>query len=215
MTRFFYSKRSIPSYGKHVNITFSDINATRKLATAAFTGDETAQQVKEVVQDFSSKASLPGFRPGKAPERLVQAKFRKQIQEEVERSLVSKGLDEVSKQVEIYSLQDVEKDEIKAGEATEIKFSIDIVPQFELPSYEGVEIKIPAIVVKDEDVDNTLNHLRRERAEMNVVEREAAKGDYVKLRYEGKVGDQLVAEIVPDQPIYGTQNATWEEAGAE
>jgi trigger factor len=57
--------------------------------------------------------------------------------------------------------------------------------------------------------------MRSDRAEFKVTERTAAKGDYVKLSYAGKVDGQPVAELVPDKQIYGEVPQTWEEVEGE
>ena len=64
-------------------------------------------------------------------------------------------------------------------------------------------------------MDNAIEEIRKQRSDFKEVTRDVKKGDFVKLSYEGKIGKQLIAEIVPEQHIFGKQENTWEEAGAE
>ena len=67
----------------------------------------------------------------------------------------------------------------------------------------------------DEEVTKMLDQILSQRAEFNVAEKAAEKGDYVQCGYVGKIGDELVADLVPDATMYGSQKTTWEEAGSE
>jgi trigger factor len=60
-----------------------------------------------------------------------------------------------------------------------------------------------------------LDQVLGQRAEYNVADKVADKGDYVQCAYEGKIGDDAVADLVPDTPMFGSQANTWEEAGNE
>jgi trigger factor len=92
---------------------------------------------------------------------------------------------------------------------------VDVVPEFELPAYEGISVTSEPTEATEEDIDKMLTQILNQRAEYNVVEKAAEKGDYVRCSYEGKIGDELVADLVPDAPMFGSQKVTWEEAGSE
>lgn len=197
--------------------TVEDINDTRKVVTVDVPVTVVAETEKELLGEFARQARLPGFRPGKAPEHLIRAKFKKEIAEELNRKLTSKAYDQGVKEakLEVFSIVSVDGGEFKSGEAGQVKFTLDIQPKFDLPEYKGVEVVLPKAEVKDEEVEQAWNYILSQRAEYNVVDKAAEKGDFVKLSYEGKVDGQLISEIAPDAPIYGTQATTWEEAGAE
>ena len=67
----------------------------------------------------------------------------------------------------------------------------------------------------DEEVAKMLDQILSQRAGHNVAEKAAEKGDYVQCAYEGKIDTEIVADLVPEAPMYGTQANTWEEAGSE
>ena len=86
---------------------------------------------------------------------------------------------------------------------------------FDIPAYEGLKVTNEPTDASAEEVDKMMEQILSQRAEFNVAEKAAEKGDYVRCGYEGKIGDELVADLVPDAPMFGTQATTWEEAGAE
>ena len=109
----------------------------------------------------------------------------------------------------------VDPGELDPKSPATVEVTIDVEPDFELPEYEKFELDIQPIEINEDDVANELQSLCDQRASFEVVERKAEKGDYVKCSYEGKMGEVLVAELVPDKPMYGKQSNTWEEAGQE
>ena len=201
----------------NVNTEVKDINPTRKTVTVSFTADEVSEQEAGLIKDFQGQAKIPGFRPGKAPEKMVRARFAKDIKKELNQRVISKAHQEgvAGAEFEVFNIVELDEGEITPGAEATVTFTVDVVPEFELPEYEGLSVTTEPTDASDEEIDKMLNQILSQRAEYNVVEKTAEKGDYVRCSYEGKIGDQLVSELVPDAPMYGTQKSTWEEAGSE
>ena len=148
---------------------------------------------------------------------MIRGRFAKQISEELGRKLTSKAyhyaMDE--SKLDIYTVVDFEGGEFKAGEAGELTLTVDVNPDFNLPEYKGIETALSPVEVDDKEVDAAIDEIRRQRSDFKVVERAVEKGDFVKVSYEGKIEGQPIAELVPNSPIWGKQDNTWEEAGAE
>ncbi len=200
-----------------MNIKIEDINDTRKTLLVSVGADEVEKEHDEVVKEFSKVARVPGFRPGKAPLPMVAKRFSKEINEELNKRVFSKAYREGLEKSKLSPMQiiDAPNAEIKRGEGSELSFVLDIHPEFSVPEYKGLKIKEESEEVTEEDVEKVIADLREQRADFQPVEREAHKGDYVKTSYEGKIGEQSVADVVPDQPIFGKQANTWEEVGSE
>jgi trigger factor len=200
-----------------VNIKIEDINDTRKKLLVSVGADEVEQEHDELVKEFAKIARVPGFRAGKAPLPMVARRFGKEITEELNKKIFSKAYREALEESKFSPLQLVEAPttEIQRGADNELEFVLDIHPEFSLPEYKGLPIKRAPEEVTEEEMEKAIQDLLQQRADFKVVEREARKGDYVKTSYEGKVGDQSIEELVPDQPIFGKQGSTWEEVDSE
>ncbi|ADE53750.1 trigger factor [Coraliomargarita akajimensis] len=200
-----------------VKTDVKEINETRKTIIVSFTADEVAAQETQLVKDYQRQAKIPGFRPGKAPENMVRTRFSKDIASDLKNRIISQAHQEGvnGSDLNIYGIVDLEEGEITASSDAQIIFTVDIVPEFEVPSYEGLKVQTPSTDATEEEIENMYKQILSQRAEYNVVEKAAEKGDYVKCGYEGKIGDELVAELAPEAAMYGTQKVTWEEAGAE
>jgi trigger factor len=88
---------------------------------------------------------------------------------------------------------------------------VDLRPDFKLPEYLGLAVTSEPVEPVDAEVETVINGLRGERADFKVADRAAAKGDFVKLAYTGSIDRKPIAEIAPDQRIYGAVPQTWEE----
>lgn len=198
-------------------IDLQDISETRKKINVNIPVEEIAGIESQVLKRFQREAKLPGFRPGKSPENLIRTRYAKELKSELSRQVLTKAYQEgVSKSdLEVFSVVESDGGEIASGAEATIAFVVDVIQEFEIPKYDGFKISVASTEATAEEIDKTLDHLLNQRAEYNVVEKAAEKGDYVRCSYEGKIGDQLISELVPDAPIWGTQKSTWEEAGAE
>lgn len=200
-----------------MKVTIEEVNNTRKKLHVSLTAAEIAQEEAALIQEFAKSVRMPGFRSGKAPVQMVKAKYKKEIAAELSRKLVSKAYEDARKdsKLDIFSVVEVDGGEFEAGKDGEVTLTVDLQPKIELPEYKGLEVKVASVEVTESEFDQTKNYILNQRAQYDVVEKGAEKGDYVKLSYTGKIGDQLIDEIAPERKVYGTQTNTWEEAGVE
>ena len=194
-----------------------DISATRKAITVTVTPEEVSVHEAKLLKEFKQQAKIPGFRAGKAPDSMVRSRFAKDIKQELKQRVVSQAHQDgvAVADFEVFNIVDMDDGEIVSGQEATITFTVDVVPDFELPAYEGLKVNEASSEASEEEVTKTLDQLLGQRAEFNVADKAAEKGDYVQCGYEGKIGKELVADLVPDATMYGSQETTWEEAGSE
>jgi len=144
---------------------------------------ETVDQAFEkVYSEMTKVASIPGFRPGKAPKELVKKRYSKEAKKEVINHLIP---DAYQKAVEEHKIDPIGYPDItdlvfEAGKAMSFKAKIDTRPKFKLKNYKGIEVEKKKTAVKDEDVDKALDNLRQYSAKYVAVEdRPARMDDYV------------------------------------
>lgn len=196
-----------------MNIEIKDVSETRKSLVISLDQAEVSAEHQATVAEFAKMARLPGFRPGKAPAGLVMKHYAKEIADEFKQKVVSKayrnGLEE--SKLDVISLTNVEPGEIEAAKPAIVTLTLDVRPSFTLPDYTGIATEVLPVEPTAEEVDQVVEGMRAERADFKVAERAAAKGDYVKLAYEGTVDGKSILEIAPDKQIYSKVPQTWEE----
>lgn len=196
-----------------MNIEIQDVSASRKTLVVTLDKSEVEAVHRSVVAEIAKVASLPGFRPGKAPAAVVEKRYAKEIEGEFKTKVVNKAYSDGLEQskLEVFSVVDVKEGVIEPSLSAAVTFTVDLRPEFPVPEYKGLSTEIGSVDVTDAEVDAAVEGMRAERADFKVVERASQKADYVKLAYEGKIGEQAVAELVPDRTIFGKAPQTWEE----
>jgi trigger factor len=196
-----------------VNIQLTDLSETRKNLVVTLDQSEVAAEHQAVVGQFVRHASLPGFRPGKAPVAMIAKRFATEIGDEFKQKIVAKAYKEAMDQqkLDVITIAKVDEGTIEAGSAATITFTVDVRPAFKLPEYVGLPTEVLPTESTDAEVDNVIEGMRAERADFKAVDRAAQKGDYVKLAYEGTADGKPILELAPDKQIYGKVPQTWEE----
>src|SRR5256885_3349625 len=162
--------------------------------------DEVAKEWDAIANSFARFAKIPGYRPGKAPRTVIDKRFRKEIQDELTKKLVSKSYHEaiVQEQLRVASLTNIE--EIQFGEDKSMRFRATVVtaPEFELPDYKNIPVQAPDTKVSDAEVDAALERLRDQSADfVDVPGRGLQMGDFAVLDFEGSVDNKPISEIAP------------------
>jgi len=142
---------------------------------------------ERVLNRLVSKAKIEGFRPGRAPRQLVEARvgpaaLREEVVETIVPEVVSKALKE--KDLDPIDNPDVEVLELERGRPARLKATISVMPEVTLGDTSKLEAPAPSIEVTDEMVEKRLADLREPLAEITPVEREARLGDVAVIDVE-------------------------------
>jgi trigger factor len=196
-----------------VNVQLSTVSESRKSLVVTMDQAEVDTEHQAVLGEYVRQARLPGFRPGKAPASIVSKRFAKEIAEELKQKVVTKayrGALEKEK-LDVVNVVNVEEGTIEPGASAAITVTVDVRPEFTLPDYVGLPTQIAPVDPTDAEIDNIVQSLRQEGADFKATERASAKGDYVKLSYEGSVEGKPIADIAGDKQLYAKVPQTWEE----
>ena len=163
--------------------------------------DVVRKEWDAIASNYSRYARIPGYRPGKAPKQVIEKKFRKEIQDELTKALVSKSYHEAiaEKQLKVVSLTDV--GDVEFGDDRSMRFRATVVtaPDFELPEYKNIPVELPATSVNESEVDTAIERLRDQTADfVDVGDRELAMGDFAVLDFTGAIDGVSISEIVPE-----------------
>jgi trigger factor len=177
-----------------------------------------AQKVDEafesVMKDFRREASLPGFRPGKAPREMVLRKYEKEILDETKRKLISEAYRKAveEQKLDVLGQPDIEEIQFNRGQPLQFAATIETAPEFELPDYKGLLIQRELRGVTDADVERALNLLREQRVTFNKVERALQSGDIAVVNYTGTCEGKPIIELAPTAKGLSENKHFWVEA---
>ncbi len=163
--------------------------------------EQVSKEWDAIAENYARYARIPGYRPGKAPKRVIEAKFRKEIQDEVTKKLVSKSYHDAiaEKQLRVVSLTNVE--EVEFAPDRTLKFSATVVtaPEFDLPDYKNISVQLPDTNVSQEEIAAALERLRDQSADfVDAAERGLQMEDFAVIDFEGSVDGQPISELAPE-----------------
>ncbi|MFD7592719.1 trigger factor [Kitasatospora sp. NPDC059812] len=189
------------------------LNPTRVRLTVEVPFEELKPSLDAAYKKINQQVSVPGFRKGKIPNRVIDQRFGRGavLEEAVNDALprfytqaVDEGKIEVLGQPDITNIEGVEK----LADGGDLKFTaeVDIRPEITLPDFASIEVTVDPIVVSDEDIEKSLEQLRERFSSVKDVERAAAAGDIVVV--------DLIAKVDGEVPEDGTANGVSYEIGS-
>ena len=134
-----------------------------------------------------SKISVPGFRPGKAPRKMIESMYGAEVfYEEAVNILLPDAYEAAVKEQELKVVGYPEVELESCGkDGVVFKCTVAVYPEVTLGQYKGLEAPKAEVNVTDEDVDNRLNEMADRNSRLVSVEREIQKGDTADIDFEG------------------------------
>jgi trigger factor len=163
--------------------------------------EEVSKEWDAIANSFARFAKIPGYRPGKAPRAVIEKRFRKEIHDELTKKLVSRSYHDAieQKQLRVVLLTNVE--DVQFGDDRSMRFRATVVtaPEFELPEYRNIQVRLPDTKVSEAEVDAALERLREQSADfVDVPERGLQMEDFAVLDFEGAIEGRPISEIAPN-----------------
>lgn len=182
-------------------ISIEDAGPATKRISIEIPEERIASKMGEQFDQVSDMAVLPGFRPGKAPRKLIERRFGGDIRNQVRDSLVREAFQQaVSKN----SLAVIGEPEFEEGTKLELpesgslkfQFNVEIQPDFALPDFSRLIVKRPVIKVTDVHVDQAMQNLREQQGTLIPVEDRGVQAkDHVMCDIELKQNGEVIGNM--------------------
>ncbi|HSH23596.1 MAG TPA: trigger factor [Acidimicrobiales bacterium] len=166
---------------------------------------EIEKAVDAAFRRIAREARIPGFRPGKAPRRILEARIgpgvarqealRESLPDFYEQAVVDSAVDAIAPpEIDITSGQD----------SGPVAFDavVEVRPKVSIPGYDHLRVTVPDPRVSDEEVDAQLERLRAQFGELSVVSRPARDGDHLSIDIAGSLGGEPVEGLTADDYLY-------------
>ena len=156
-----------------------------------------AEQVENEVSTRLSKltrsAKLPGFRPGKVPIKIIEAKFGGQVLNEVAGELIQTSLRDAFQQESLNPAggPSIEPKSIARGQDLEYVAVFEVFPEIPDIDIKDQKIDVPLIEITDEDIEHTLENVRKQRIEWIKTDATSSTEDQVVINYQGSVDGEV------------------------
>ncbi|WIM89503.1 trigger factor [Candidatus Mycobacterium wuenschmannii] len=182
--------------------TVEQLSPTRVRINVEVPFGELKPDFDRAYKELAKQVRLPGFRPGKAPAKLLEARVGKEaILDQVINEALPSRYGQAVTEVDVRPLGQPEIDVTKKEYGEDLVFTaeVDVRPDFTLPDLSALKITVDPIKVSDEDIDTELQNLRARFGTLTGVERPVATGDFVSIDLSATID----GEEVPDAATEG------------
>ena len=182
--------------------TVEKLSPTRVRINVEVPFTELQPDFDRAYKELAKQVRLPGFRPGKAPAKLLEARIGKEamLDQVVGDAVPGRYTEAVtSSDVRPLGQPEIEITNKEYGQDLTFTAEVDVRPEIEFPDLEGLKITVDPIEVTDEEVDAELQNLRARFGTLKGVERAAETGDFVSIDLSATVD----GEDVPDATTEG------------
>jgi len=180
-----------------VKSTVEKLSPTRVRINVEVPFTELQPDIDTAFQQMAKQVRMPGFRPGKVPVKLLEARVDKQeMFNQVIGEAVPARYSEAVTTSDVRPLGQPEIDITNQEYGQDLTFTaeVDVRPEIELPELDGLKITVDPIEVTDEEVDTELQNLRARFGTLKGVERAAESGDFVSIDLSATVDGEDVPE---------------------
>jgi trigger factor len=176
-------------YEETMKTTLEDISPVKKRLLVEIDAEEVDKKLNQAYGDIRKRFSVPGFRPGKAPRKILENYYGNQVRDDVTKELITDSFPKAIDETKAFPLGQpvLEKESLKQGEKFVYSAILEVRPEFEVSNHLGVEVEKEILSVSDEDVQKRLEEIRTANGKLTSIEekRPIREGDYAIVDYKG------------------------------
>ena len=170
-------------------------SATRVKITVEVPFDELKPEFDKAHEALSQQVQIPGFRKGKAPAKLIEARVgRGPILEQVLNEMVPSRYGQAVEEhdLKVIGQPEVDVTKLEDGDVVEFTAEVDVRPEIELPDFSDISVEVDALKADDEAVQSELDNLLARFGTLTGVERAVEDGDFISIDLSATVdGEEL------------------------
>jgi trigger factor len=180
-----------------VKSTIEELGPTRVRMAVEVSWGDLDHAFGEVYKELGRQVRVPGFRPGKVPNRVLDQRIgRPVILEQVVQHAVPEVYSEVVRenQVRVIGQPEIEVTRLDDNETLAFTAEVDVAPTLELPPLENLAVTVDDIEITEEEVDEQVDVMRERFAMLTGVDRAAQDGDYVSIDLEATLDGEVLED---------------------
>ncbi len=172
----------------HQEVEIKDVGPCKKHIRVSVSREDIDARFGEHFSKLVKESVVRGFRPGKAPRRIIEKQFQREVGDQVKNEVLMASLQQLSEDYEIAPLSEpnlqLEQIEIPREGPLVYEFEVEVRPEFDLPNYRGMKLRRPVKDFTEADIAQARRRLLADQGQ--VVPKEDGSAD---------IGDIIVADI--------------------
>ena len=187
-----------------MQVSVETTSSIERRVTIGVPAEQIEKEVEQRLQQTARTVRLNGFRPGKVPPKVVKKRFGAQVRQEVIGELMRNSyIEALGKEgISPVGYPKFEPKQTEEGKDFEFVAVVEVYPEIEGVNVEGIELEKPTAEIKDKDVKEMIEVLRRQHGTPKSVKRKSKKKDTLVVDYKGFIGEeQFQGGTAEDQRI--------------
>ena len=167
--------------------------------------DELGKEIDQAYKAIAQQVNIPGFRRGKAPRQLIDARFgRGPILEQVVNDMLPTRYEQALAENDLNPLgqPDIDVTKIEDNDVVEFTAEIDVRPEIEVPDFTQISVTVPELKVDDAAVDAELDTLRERFGELKDTKRKLKKDDFAIIDLEATINGEKLEDASTEGLTY-------------
>ncbi|HTQ37822.1 MAG TPA: trigger factor [Pirellulales bacterium] len=173
-------------------------SACQRHVTVKIPHEDVERYFDEAFGELMPEAQVPGFRAGRAPRKLVEHRFRKEVKDQVKSNLLLDSMSQLSDEQKLAAISEPDVDlsavEVPDEGPMTFEFNIEVRPDFDLPQWKGLSLERPTRDFTDKDVDAQMQRMLTQRGRLIPHSGAAQPGDYVVVNITFQDGDNVISK---------------------
>ncbi len=182
-----------------LDVKISSPSACQRHITVKIPHEDVERYFDQAFGELMPDAQVPGFRAGRAPRKLVEHRFRKDVKDQVKSSLLMDAMAQISEDHKLAAISEPDLNlaavEIPDEGPMTFEFDIEVRPEFDLPQWKGLTIERPGREFTQKDVDQQMQRLLARRGKLVPHDGKAEMGDYISVNITFKDGDEVISQL--------------------
>ncbi|GAB3700941.1 trigger factor [Corynebacterium nasicanis] len=181
------------------------LSDTRVKLTVNVPFEDLKTEIDQAYSAIAQQVSIPGFRKGKAPRQLIDARYgRGPILEQVVNDMLPRQYQTAIEENEIVAIgqPNIDITKVEDNEFVEFTAEVDVRPEIEVPDFADLSVTVPAIEVDDAAVDEEIDRLRARFGELKDTKRKLKTGDFAVIDLKATVDGEVVDEATTEGLSY-------------
>jgi trigger factor len=187
--------------------------------TVTIPHDDIERYYDDAFSEMMPKAEVPGFRAGRAPRKLVEQRFRKEMKDQVKGSLL---MDSISQVTEDENLSAISEPDFKLDSVVlpddgpmTFEFNLEVRPEFDMPNWRGLKLERSTREFGAKDIDRQMERILGDYGRLVPHDGPASAGDYVTVNLSFKDGETVISssqeEVIRIRPVLSFRDGNIEE----
>ena len=181
------------------------LSDTRVKLNVSVPFDELGKEIDQAYKAIAQQVNIPGFRRGKAPRQLIDARFgRGPILEQVVNDMLPTRYEQALAENDLNPLgqPDIDVTKIEDNDVVEFTAEIDVRPEIEVPDFSQISVTVPELKVDDAAVDAELDTLRERFGELKDTKRKLKKDDFAIIDLEATINGEKLEDASAEGLTY-------------